>query len=141
VARRHAEEREALARETRAKTLFIEPESPWENGYIESFNGKMRDELPNGEIFDALLEAKPIFRCSSSSVRHPDSPHRTVSAGSNHQSAPEIVDRHFGFGVSGFEIPKHRFGNEVRAAAAKTMPGNLALIARSSIENLFEDLC
>jgi len=34
------------------QTLFIEPGSPWENGYIESFNGKFRDELLNGEIFD-----------------------------------------------------------------------------------------
>jgi transposase InsO family protein len=33
------------------KTLFIEPGSPWENGYVESFNGKMRDELLNREIF------------------------------------------------------------------------------------------
>jgi len=31
------------------KTLFIEPGSPWENGYVESFNGKLRDELLNGE--------------------------------------------------------------------------------------------
>ena len=42
------------------KTLFIEPGSPWENGYIESFNGKLRDELLNGEIFDTLLEARVI---------------------------------------------------------------------------------
>lgn len=42
------------------KTLFIEPGSPWENGYIESFNGKMRDELLNGEIFDTVLEARVI---------------------------------------------------------------------------------
>lgn len=33
------------------KTVYIEPGSPWENGYIESFNGKLRDELLNGEIF------------------------------------------------------------------------------------------
>jgi len=38
------------------QTLFIEPGSPWENGYIESFNGKLRDELLNGEIFDPILE-------------------------------------------------------------------------------------
>ena len=38
------------------KTLYIEPGSPWENGYIESFNGKLRDELLNLEIFDTLLE-------------------------------------------------------------------------------------
>lgn len=39
------------------RTLFIEPGSPWENGYIESFNGKMRDELLNCEIFDTFFEA------------------------------------------------------------------------------------
>ncbi len=43
------------------RTLFIEPGSPWENGYIESFNGKLRDELLNGEIFDTLLEAKVLI--------------------------------------------------------------------------------
>jgi transposase InsO family protein len=42
------------------KTLFIEPGSPWENGYIESFNGKLRDELLNGEIFYTLLEARVL---------------------------------------------------------------------------------
>lgn len=41
-------------------TLFIEPGSPWENGYIESFNGKLRYELLNGEIFDTVLEARVI---------------------------------------------------------------------------------
>ncbi len=44
-----------------AKTLFIEPGSPWENGYIESFNGKLRDELLNREIFYTLQEAKVII--------------------------------------------------------------------------------
>lgn len=43
------------------KPLFIEPGSPWENGYCESFNGKMRYELLNGEIFYNLLEAKVII--------------------------------------------------------------------------------
>jgi putative transposase len=43
------------------KTLFIEPGSPWENGYIESFNGKMRDELLNGEIFTTLTEARVLI--------------------------------------------------------------------------------
>ncbi len=43
------------------KTLFIEPGSPWENGYIESFNGKLRDELLNREIFTTLLEAKILI--------------------------------------------------------------------------------
>ena len=43
------------------KTLFIEPGSPWENGYIESFNGKLRDELLNREIFTTLAEAKVLI--------------------------------------------------------------------------------
>jgi len=41
--------------------LFIEPGSPWENGYIESFNGKLRDELLNREIFETLQEAKVLI--------------------------------------------------------------------------------
>ena len=46
---------------TRVNTLFIEPGSPWENGYIESFNGKLRDELLNREIFTTLTEAKILI--------------------------------------------------------------------------------
>lgn len=43
------------------KTLYIEPGSPWENGYIESFNGKLRDELLNREIFYTLHEAQVLI--------------------------------------------------------------------------------
>ena len=43
------------------KTLYIEPGSPWENGYIESFNGKLRDELLNREIFTTLKEAQVLI--------------------------------------------------------------------------------
>ena len=43
------------------KTLFIEPGSPWENGYNESFNGKLRDELLNTEIFYTLKEAEVLI--------------------------------------------------------------------------------
>jgi putative transposase len=42
-------------------TLFIEPGSPWENGYVESFNGKLRDELLNGEFFYTLKEAQILI--------------------------------------------------------------------------------
>jgi len=42
-------------------TLYIEPGSPWENGYVESFIGKLRDEFLNGEIFDTLLEARVLI--------------------------------------------------------------------------------
>jgi len=43
------------------KTLFIEPGSPWENGYIESFNGKLRDEFLNVELLDTVLEARVLL--------------------------------------------------------------------------------
>ena len=43
------------------KTLYIEPGSPWENGYIESFNGKLRDELLEREIFTTLEEARILI--------------------------------------------------------------------------------
>ena len=43
------------------QTLFIEPGSPWENGYVESFNGKLRDELLDREIFYTLTEAKVLI--------------------------------------------------------------------------------
>ena len=44
-----------------ASTAYIEPGSPWENGYIESFNARLRDELLNGEIFYSLAEAKVVI--------------------------------------------------------------------------------
>ena len=44
-----------------AKTAFIEPGSPWENGYVESFNGKLRDELLNAEVFHTLAEARVLI--------------------------------------------------------------------------------
>lgn len=43
------------------ETLYIEPGSPWENGYVESFNGKMRDQFLNGEIFYTLKEAQVLI--------------------------------------------------------------------------------
>ena len=52
--------REWLAR-VGVQTLFIEPGSPWENGYVESFNGKLRDELLDGEIFYTLIEAQVLI--------------------------------------------------------------------------------
>ena len=44
-----------------AKTAFIEPGSPWENGYCENFNSKLRDELLNGELFYSLAEARIVI--------------------------------------------------------------------------------
>jgi len=68
-------------------TLFIEPGSPWENGYVESFNGKLRDELLNLEVFDTLLEAQVLverWRQAYNRVR----PH---SALGYRPPAPEVV--------------------------------------------------
>ena len=53
-----------------AKTAYIEPGSPWENGYCESFNSKLRDELLNGEIFYSLAEGPRRHRNLASSLQH-----------------------------------------------------------------------
>ena len=69
------------------KTMFIEPGSPWENGYIESFNGKLRDELLNREVFTTLEEARVLieqWRREYNQVR----PH---SARNNRPPAPEAI--------------------------------------------------
>lgn len=52
------------------KTLFIEPGSPWENGYIESFNGKLRDELLEREIFGSLYEAQVLLETRRKEYNH-----------------------------------------------------------------------
>ena len=44
-----------------ARTAFIAPGSPWENGYVESFNGKLRDELLDGEVFHTVREAQVLI--------------------------------------------------------------------------------
>ena len=67
--------------------LFIEPGSPWENGYNESFNGKLRDELLNGEICCSLAEAAVLveqWRREYNTVR----PH---SACGGFPPAPEAI--------------------------------------------------
>ena len=69
------------------KTLFIEPGSPWENGYIESFNGKMRDELLNREIFTTLTEAKVLIKQWRQDYNH-IRPHRSLGY---RPPAPEAI--------------------------------------------------
>ncbi len=69
-------------------TFFIEPGSPWKNGYVESFNGKLRDELLNGEIFTTLQEAKvltEVWRREYNQVR----PHSSLGY---KPPAPETVE-------------------------------------------------
>jgi transposase InsO family protein len=50
----------AWLQELRVGTLYIEPGSPWENAYCESFNSRLRDELLNREVFETLAEAKVL---------------------------------------------------------------------------------
>jgi transposase InsO family protein len=70
-----------------AKTAFIEPGSPWENGYVESFNGKLRDDLLDCEVFNTLREAQVLierWRQHFNTVR----PH---SALGYRPPAPEVI--------------------------------------------------
>jgi len=69
-------------------TLFIEPGSPWENGYIESFNGKLRDEFLNLEVFDTLLEARVL----TARWRHEYNQVRPHSALRYRPPAPEAIE-------------------------------------------------
>ena len=69
------------------KSLFIEPGSPWEHGYVESFNGKFRDELLNGEIFFTLTEAKVLVE----RWRHEYNTKRPHSSLGYRPPAPETV--------------------------------------------------
>ncbi|WLR99394.1 IS3 family transposase [Shinella sumterensis] len=87
-----------------AKTAYIMPGSPWENGYCESFNSKLRDELLNGEIFYTLKEAKIIIenwrqhyntvRPHSSLGYKPPAPEATVWSRQNGPaSTPTVASR------------------------------------------------
>jgi len=80
-----------------AKTLYIEPGSPWENGYVESFNGKLRDELLDRELFYTLKEVQVLtdqyrkiynqIRPHSSLGYRPPAPQAVLTA----QPVPELV--------------------------------------------------
>ena len=78
------------------RTLYIEPGSPWENGYVESFNGKLRDELLNVEIFDTLSEAKVLGREVAKGVQPETASQRLglSAAGAGGQS-PQVTSTRF----------------------------------------------
>jgi putative transposase len=69
------------------KTLYIEPGSPWENGYNKSFNGKLRDECLNSDIFFTLKEAKVLIE----SWRHHYNTVRPHSSLGYRPPAPQTV--------------------------------------------------
>ena len=70
-----------------ATTLFITPGSPWENGYVESFNGKLRDELLDRELFDTLWEVQVL----TEQWRHEYNHQRPHSALGYRPPAPEAI--------------------------------------------------
>ena len=70
-----------------ARTAYIEPGSPWENGYVESFNARLRDELLNGEIFYTLAEAQIIIEQWRQHYNHK----RPHSALGYRPPAPEVI--------------------------------------------------
>ena len=70
-----------------ARTAYIAPGSPWEDGYVESFNARLRDELLDGEVFYSLAEAKVVIE---SWRRHHNS-NRPHSALGHRPPAPEVV--------------------------------------------------
>jgi putative transposase len=72
------------------QTLFIEPGSPRENGYIESFNGRLRDEFLNGERFDTLLEAQVLIEMWRNEYNH-IRPHSSLGY---RPPAPEVQPGH-----------------------------------------------
>ena len=66
-----------------AKTAYIEPGSPWENGYCESFNARFRDELINGEHFYSLREAQVLIEKSRKHYNM-DRPHSALAFNPDH---------------------------------------------------------
>jgi len=79
-----------------ARTLYIEPGSPWENGYNESFNGKLRDECLNQEIFYSLREAQVViegWRKEYNTVRPHSSLGYQPPAPATHRPAPLTLEQ------------------------------------------------
>jgi transposase InsO family protein len=74
--------RKLIDKEVMAKTAYIERASPWENGHIESFNARLRDELLDGEIFYSLREARIVIE---SWRRHYNTISRTPHLDTSHQ--------------------------------------------------------
>ncbi len=79
-------------KDLKVEPLFIEPGSPWENGYCESFNGKMRYQLLDGEIFYSLLEARVVIEAWR---RHYNEVRPHSSLGGKPPLAPETREVNF----------------------------------------------
>ena len=102
-----------------AGARYIEPGSPWENGYVESFNGRLRDELVNREVFHTLLEVQALteqYRRTYNRTRPPQLPGLQASGSGNHLACrscpsagrPNIVG---GTTIGGRSLPPLRTRN------------------------------
>jgi putative transposase len=112
---------------TGAKTAYIEPGSPWENGYCESFNSKLRDESLNGEIFYSMKEIRVLaerWRIHYNTVR----PHSSLGY---RPPAPEAwVAKSLGYGevetATRFPLPPHpRLQLSIKKVSRATLTMNL----------------
>ena len=95
-----------------AKTLYIEPGSPWENGYCESFSGKLRDELLNGEI--DLLQPEGSHRC-----------YRALAQALQHDQTALIA-----------ELPATGAADIVAGSAASGSERGYAVVSISLVQNI-----
>jgi putative transposase len=77
---------ESGQREAHIETAYIAPGSPWENAYVESFNGKLRDEMLNPELFTSLAEAKLL-----ASEYHDEYNHRRPHSALGYQTPAEFA--------------------------------------------------
>ncbi len=77
-------------------TVFIDPGSPWQNAWIESFNGRLRDELLNGWQFDSLLEAQVLIEDwrIDYNVHRPHSAHGELTPSEFAQPGPPDTNQH-----------------------------------------------
>ena len=108
------------------KTLYIEPGSPWKNGYVESFNGKLRDELLDREVFDTLLEAKVLigrWRKVYNTVRpHSTLGYRPPAPESRRPTAPTMIQLSPCGAPNGPASPSSRFEDVPRCRRSPPIP-------------------
>ena len=113
-------------------TLYIEPGSPWENGYCESFNGKLRDECLNGEIFYSLKEAQVVieqWRVQYNTVR----PHSALGYRPPAPGAYSPFTTKTGFKAPGYDVDSHYgwYKKSVRSVSARPFVGTIGLLRQA----------
>jgi transposase InsO family protein len=114
----------------RSSTAYIEPGSPWENGYVESFNGKLRDELLNTEVFNSLAKAKVLmeqWRRHYNTVR----PHSSLGY---RPPAPEVV-------LTSYDVVQvfHRGLCKGQPLMRRRAPPNLVQYHQGAFDRLVQD--